>query len=165
MNETDQLSFSLREHVVPADRAGIFTLLNAGGFFYPHEMAYGMGLFDEHLLKGDNSSYQFMLYEKEKQILACGCFGVLPLTDRRYHLHWIAVAVGNIGQGIGKKLETAIITRIRMQGGVKVYAEISNRGYHERARKFYEHCGYKPETVIPNYYGAGDDKLLYVKDL
>jgi ribosomal protein S18 acetylase RimI-like enzyme len=165
MSDFDISQFKLREHVEPTDRSKIFTLLSAGGFFYPHEMAYGMGLFDEHLLKGDNSSYQFMLYEKDDHILACGCFGVLPLTDRRYHLHWFAVAAGHHGQGIGHRLETAIVARIRAQGGVKIYAEVSNRDYHTRARKFYEHCGYRPGTVIADYYGNGDDKMLYVKDV
>ena len=165
MTDQDFLSFTLREHVEPTDRRSIFELLSTGGFFYPHEMAYGMGLFDEHLIKGESSSYHFMLYEKDKKIVACGCFGVLPLTDRRYHLHWIAVAADQHGQGIGHRLETAIVTRIRMQGGIKVYAEISNRDYHEPARKFYEHCGYRPGTVISDYYALGDDKLLYVKDV
>lgn len=159
------IEFQLREHVEPSDRTKIFELLSAGGYFYPHEMAYGMGLFDEHLLKGENSSYQFMLYEKEHRILACGCFGVLPLTDRRYHLHWLAVASGHHGQGIGHRLEAAIVGRIRMQGGVKIYAEISNRPYHAPARTFYEHCGYQRGTLIPDYYGSGDDKMLYVKDV
>jgi ribosomal protein S18 acetylase RimI-like enzyme len=159
------LSFTLREHVTPYDRNKIFNLLNRGGFFYPHEMAYGMGLFDEHLLRGENSSYQFMLYEAEDRILACGCFGLLPLTDRRYHVHWLAVAADHHGQGIGGKLEAAIVARIRTQGGARIYAEISNRPYHARARAFYERCGYRPQIVIPGYYGLGDDKLLYVKDI
>jgi len=159
------VSFKLREHVVPQDRAKIFDLLSNGGFFYPHEMAYGMGLFDEHLFRGDNSSYHFMLYEAEDRMLACGCFGALPLTDRRYHLHWLAVAADHHGQGIGRRLEAAIVARIRVEGGVKIYAEISNRSYHARARKFYEQCGYLSGTVIPDYYGAGDDKMFYVKNL
>jgi len=159
------LSFNLREHVVPHDHSKIFDLLSSGGFFYPYEMAYGMGLFDEHLLKGEKSSYQFMLYEAEDRILACGCFGLLPLTEHHYHLHWLAVAADHHGQGIGQKLEVAIIARIRMQGGVRVYAEISNRSHHARARKFYEQCGYRSGAVIPGYYATGDDKILYVKDV
>jgi ribosomal protein S18 acetylase RimI-like enzyme len=159
------LSFALREHVVPSDRGKLFDLLNSGNFFYPHEMAYGMGLFDEHLLKGENSSYQFMLYEEARQMVACGCYGALPLTDRRYHLHWLIVAPNHHNKGVGRRLEAAMIARIRLQGGVKVYAETSNRPYHARARKFYELCGYKPGAVIIDYYAAGQDKMLYVKDV
>ena len=158
-------SFRLREHVTPHDRSKLFTLINDGGFFYPHEMAYGMNLFDEHLLRGDNSSYQFMLYEEGDRILACGCFGLLPLTNQRYHLHWFAVASAYHGQGIGQKLEAAITVRIRLMGGIKIYADTSNRGFHVRARKFYENCGYRQCSVIPDYYGDGDDKILYTKDL
>jgi ribosomal protein S18 acetylase RimI-like enzyme len=161
----DEVQVKLREDVMPGDRGKLFDLLNIGGFFYPHEMAYGMGLFDEHLFKGENSSYQFMLYEQEHMILACGCYGLLPLTNKRYHLHWIAVADGYHKHGIGSRLEAAIVGRIRMQGGVKVYAEVSNRAYHARARKFYELCGYRIGVTIPDYYGTGDDKLLYVKDV
>jgi len=160
-------SFSLREHVLPSDRSKIFELLSTGGYFYPREMAYGMALFDEHLVKGESSSFQFMLYEQGQGtgLLACGCFGALPLTDRRFHLHWLAVAGTMHKKGIGRRLEAALVARIRLQGGVKIYAEVSNRAYHDRARTFYEHCGYHTASTIRDYYGNGDDKILYVKDV
>jgi len=47
--------FSVRTHVTAEDRGLIFDLLSSGGFFYPHEMAHGMSLYDEHLFRGENS--------------------------------------------------------------------------------------------------------------
>jgi ribosomal protein S18 acetylase RimI-like enzyme len=155
----------LREQVAPSDRTKLFKLIQDCGAFYPHEMAYGMGLFDEHLLRGENSSHQFMLYEQDGSLIAYGCFGPLPLTDRRYHLYWLVVGSGASSKGIGKALESAIAKRVRTQGGVRLYAETSNRATHEGARQFYEHCGYRLDTVTPDYYGDGHDKVVYVKDL
>lgn len=155
----------LREHIVPHDRHTIFALLNNSGFFLPREMAYGMDLFDEHLLKGDNSSYRFLLHEQDGALLGYGCYGPIRLSDKRYHLHWLAVDRHHQKNGIGRLLEEAIINKIRLLGGNKVYAEISNRDHHEPVRVFYEKCGYVLAASIPDYYADGDDKVLYVKDL
>lgn len=81
----------IRDYVEPRDRHNIFSLLNSSGLFLPREMAYGMDLLDEHLRKGENSHYNFTLYEQDNRLLGYGCYGGLRLSDRRYHLHWMAV--------------------------------------------------------------------------
>jgi ribosomal protein S18 acetylase RimI-like enzyme len=158
-------AFAMREEITPRDRNLIFTLLNNSGFFHPREMAYGMDLFDEHLLKGEASSYQFMLHEKNGMLLGYGCYGPIKLSDRRYHLHWLAVDRNCQKQGIGHLLEAAITDKIRAIGGLKIYAEISNRDEHAPVRVFYEKCGYRLAAAIADFYADGDDKVLYVKDL
>jgi GNAT superfamily N-acetyltransferase len=161
----EMADFKVREEITPSDRHLIFNLITNSGFFRPREMAYGMDLFDEHLLKGELSNYQFMLHEKEGQLLAYGCYGPVKLCDRRYHLHWLAVDRLYQGQGLGHLLEAAITRKIGIQGGVKIYAEISNRDYHAPVRVFYESCGYRLAAAIADYYSDGDDKVIYVKDL
>jgi ribosomal protein S18 acetylase RimI-like enzyme len=128
-------------------------------------MAYGMDLFDEHLLKGETSNYKFMLHEKDGELLAYGCYGLIKLSNRRYHLHWLAVDRNHQKHGLGVQLEAAIASKIRAINGVKIYAEISNRDYHAPVRVFYEKCGYRLAAAIADYYADGDDKVLYVKDL
>ncbi len=157
--------FPVREQVVPGDRNKIFSLLTGSGFFHPREMAYGMDLLDEHLLRGESSSYKFMLHEIDNMLLAYGCYGPIRLSDRRYLLHWLAVDRNYQHQGLGQKLETAIAAKIRSLGGAKIYAEISNRDVHAPARGFYEICGYKLAAAIPDYYADNDHKVLYVKDI
>jgi GNAT superfamily N-acetyltransferase len=158
-------SEGFRETIQAGDRHKVFELLHSSGFFLPREMAYGMGLFDEHLRRGEASAYQFMLHEREGQILAFGCYGIIPLTDRRYHLHWLAVDRAHQSGGLGRLLEKAICHKIHSLGGTRIDAELSTRGPLEKARIFYEKCGYKLAVAIPDYYADGDNKVLYVKNL
>lgn len=158
-------TFAIRERILPSDRAKISTLLNGSGIFLPREMAYGMDLFDEHLMKGDLSQYRFIIYERGPQILGYGCYGAIRLSDRRYLLHWLAVDRNNLQHGLGRQIEDAITTRIRLLGGQRLYAQTSNRDYHDPARAFYEKCGYTRSAIVPDYYGDHDDMVLYVKNL
>jgi hypothetical protein len=32
-------------------------------------------------------------------------------------------------------------------------------------RAFYEHCGYRLESVLSDFYGPGDGKVIYCKSL
>ena len=158
-------SFVVREEIVASDRAKIFTLLHTSGHFLPREMAYGMDLFDEHLMRGEISHYHFILYEKNEKVLGYVCYGAIRLSDRRFHLHWMAVDRTCYHQGLGRHLEEAVTQKIIKLGGIKIYAETSNRDYHKVARAFYESCGYKPSATIPDYYGDKDDMVFYVKDV
>jgi ribosomal protein S18 acetylase RimI-like enzyme len=157
--------FEIRDEIVPQDRGKISRLLSNSGYFLPREMAYGMDLFDAHLLKGSQSHYSFLLFEQGTMLLAYGCYGKIRLSDRRYHLHWLAVDRDWHHKGVGRQIESAIVDRIRVLGGVKIFAEVSNRDYHTIARAFYESIGYRLSGSIPDYYGDKDDMLLYAKDL
>ncbi len=164
-NPDPKPTFQVREHIEPHDRHRIFSLLNTGGYFLPREMAYGMDLLDEHLMKGDMSHYNFMLYEHQDALVGYGCYGPIRLSDKRFHLHWLVVDKDYHHQGLGRVLEEAIVAKVRSLGGVKIYAETSNRDYHKAARAFYEGCGYAPAATIPEYYGDKDDMVFYVKDV
>jgi hypothetical protein len=50
-------------------------------------------------------------------------------------------------------------------GGVRIYAEVSDRDIRAPGRAFYEQCGYKPAVKVPDYYEDGDAMVLYMKDV
>ena len=43
--------------------------------------------------------------------------------------------------------------------------ETSGRPSYEGARVFYEREGYRETARVPDFYGSGDDKVIYVKRL
>ena len=155
----------LREYIEPRDRRTIFNLLTSVGFFQPREIAYGMDLLDEHLLKGERSTYRFMLYEHDGQLLGYGCYGPLRLTDRHYHLHWMAVSTAHQHKGLGHKLEQVITAKATEAGAIRMFAEMSSRESHATSRAFYETCGYRAVANVADYYSTGDNMLLYMKEL
>ena len=79
---SDKKSFDIRETITATDRSKIAHLLHSSGYFLPREMAYGMDLFDEHLIKGDISQYRFILYEHEHALLGYGCYGAIRLSEK-----------------------------------------------------------------------------------
>lgn len=161
----DATAYKVREHVGPHDRSSIFGLLNNSGFFLTQEMAYGMDLLDEHLRRGENSSYKFIIYEQDGQLLGYACYGPIRYSDRRFHLHWMTVERHHQHQGLGGIIEAAITQKIRALGGVKIYAEVSNRDQHIPVRLFYEKCGYMLAGTIHDYYADGSDVMFYAKNL
>ncbi|HEU0118663.1 MAG TPA: GNAT family N-acetyltransferase [Alphaproteobacteria bacterium] len=155
---------TMREDVRPNDRQKVFTLLNSSGYFLPREMAYGMGLFDEHLMHGEKSNYRFLLLERDGMLLGYGCYGPVRCSDRRYHLHWMTIDRNIQHQGLGRMLADAIADKVRGLGGVKIFGTVSNRTYRE-TQAFYSSCGYKLVAELPDYYGDGDAMVYCVKDL
>lgn len=167
---SDEFTFSVadykvREGVTPDDRSSIFRILNTSGYFLPREMAYGMDLFDEHLRRGENSSYKFILYEQDAALLGYASYGPVKYSDRRYHLHWLAVDRNHQHHGLGRIIEAAVVAKVRALGGSRLYAEVSNREHHTKARQFYEKCGYSLAASLPDYYADGSDTLFYAKEL
>ena len=54
---------------------------------------------------------------------------------------------------------------IRARGGRRVYIETSSRPQYEPTRGFYRRCGYHEAAHLPDFYGPGDGKLIYVRGL
>ena len=48
-------------------------------------------------------------------------------------------------------------------GGTRLYAETSSRDQYEPTRAFYLRRGYTVAARLPEFYGSGDDKLVYSK--
>ena len=68
------------------------------------------------------------------------------------------------GAGIG----TALITEMerRLAGHARlIVVETAGRPDYEATRRFYEARGYQATATIPDFYGPGDDQVVFVKDV
>ena len=54
---------------------------------------------------------------------------------------------------------------IQNSGGHRVYVETSGRPDYLPTRNFYERCKYTKAAELPEFYGEGDSKVIYVKVL
>ena len=54
---------------------------------------------------------------------------------------------------------------IRELGGRRVYVETSSRRLYAPTREFYTGLGYRRQALIPEFYGPGDVKIIYAKEL
>jgi GNAT superfamily N-acetyltransferase len=156
---------SLRREVRPGDPAAVRRIVASTGFFYPAECDVAVELIEERLAKGEASGYFFVFAELDGQPVAYACYGPIACTVGSYDLFWIAVDAAHQGHGLGRLLLEESERLIGAAGGRRVYIETSNRPQYVPTRGFYERCGYRCEAVLKEFYGGGDDKVIYVKAL
>jgi len=173
-------SWQFRRHVVPSDAEAVRRIVESTGFFYPHECDVAVELVEERLAKGEASGYYFVFAEKGGEQasklshgqgahaagpIAYACYGPVACTTGSYDLFWIAVHRDHQRSGLGRRLLDESERLIKAAGGRRVYIETSNRPQYGSTRAFYERCGYACEAVLKEFYGPGDDKVIFVKAL
>ncbi|NRA68381.1 MAG: GNAT family N-acetyltransferase [Pseudobacteriovorax sp.] len=78
---------------------------------------------------------------------------------------WIGVHATEHGRGYGRQLLLAIEADIKAKQGRVVVIETSSTEPLAKARRFYPKLGYKMRGDIPEFYGPGDAKVIFSKNL
>lgn len=154
-----------RTTLTPDDAAAIERLAAAAEAFSPAEIALARELAEERLQRGPSSGYEFILAERAGKLGGYACWGPTPCTDHRFDLYWIAVDPSLRRLGIGAALMRRSETAIAALGGKRIYIETSSTPPYERARAFYARMGYAQIAALPDFYRAGDGKIVFSKDL
>ncbi len=155
---------TLRYSVEAKDIMDVRRLVESTGFFNAEEIMIAGELVEEKLTK-ESSSYHFLFAEQDKKIIGYTCFGLIPFTDGRFDLYWIAVSPLFQKQGLGKLLLNETEKLVLHQQGVKLYTETSGREDYLPPRNFYLRNKYQQVAELPDFYRTGDSKVLYCKDL
>lgn len=158
-----ELDVRLREEVEQTDAVAVRDIVASTGFFYDHEIAVAVELVEERLAKGTASGYFFLFAESNGRVAGYSCYGPIACTAHSYDLFWIAVHGDFQGRGLGRLLLRASEERIAAAGGRRIYVETSGRDQYQPTRSFYEHCDYRREASLAEFYGPSDDKVIYVK--
>ncbi len=82
-----------------------------------------------------------------------------------WDLWWIGVAPGLQGRGGGKELLTFVEDHARAAGGRLLIIETSSTPALARTREFYRRRGYADCGCVPDFYGDGDGKVTWVRNL
>lgn len=155
--------------MVPADRSGVFRILENAGNFTPEEVATALELIDEWLELGEHSGYLTYVLESHgeeaAEVLGYVSFGPTPLTESTYDLYWIAVDKSKHRGGVGKRLMKFTEEETLRRGGKLLLIETSSQETYGGTIQFYERTGYELVGKIPEYYKPGDDKLIFAKKL
>jgi len=93
------------------------------------------------------------------------CFGPTPCTVGTFDIYWIAVDPAAQGHGVGTALMARAESEIHAAGGRLAAAETSGRPSYAATRRFYNRLGYHEAAVIPDFYGPGDDQVIFTKAL
>jgi len=122
-------------------------------------------LVTERLTKGIRSGYHFVLAERGSRLVAYACFGPIDGTQDSFDLYWIAVAPEEQGRGLGTHAYTRAEAAMRKAGAKRIYVDTSSSDRYAPTRGFYKRLGFIEQARLPDFYGPGDGKVIYVKAL
>lgn len=155
----------LRQAVSPADAEAVRALCRSTGNFSPAEVDVAVELVTERLAKGLASGYHFLFAEDDGAVRGYACFGPIACTLHSWDLFWIVVHKALQGRGLGRRMLNEVERLVYMQGGTRLYIETSAKPQYGPTRAFYEKCDYTKEAELPDFYAAGDGKIIFRKIL
>ncbi len=158
-------ALSFRKEPVPEDRKAIEKLLAGTKAFHKREIEVAIELLDDRLEKGEGSEYIFLFCETGGRLAGYVCYGPITMTKGRFDLYWIAVEASMQGRGIGAALLRKAEGEMARLGCRHVYAETASKKQYALTRQFYRKNGYSFVALVPEYYAADDDKLIFMKTL
>jgi GNAT superfamily N-acetyltransferase len=162
---SNERHLTLRYDVVEADVIRVREIVDSTGFFHPPEVDVAVELVEERLRRGDASGYFFAFVELEGVAIGYSCYGPIACTASSFDVYWIAVHRDEQKHGIGRWLMTLTEQLIRSREGRRIYVETSGRPDYLPTRSFYERCEYVKAAELPEFYGDGDSKVIYLKVL
>ncbi len=154
-----------REAVAAEDAPRIRALATATGMFSSAEIDIAGELVEERVARGRASGYEFVIAERGGEIMGYACYGPTPGTRGTFDLYWIAVAPSAQREGLGREILARVESAVQAAGGERLVAETSSTERYAPTRAFYRRSGFRKVAEIPDFYGPGDGKAIYVKSL
>jgi GNAT superfamily N-acetyltransferase len=149
----------------PADSRALIALAEDTGVFKPIEIqALEEVLTDYHAREQANGHRCLTAWRGEEPI-GFVYWAPAAMTDRTWHLWWIAVRRDLQSRGAGTRLLAFCEAEARAAGGRLLLIETSSLPGYEPTRRFYQKHGYDTPFVIPDFYADGDDLLVFRKRL
>jgi len=146
------------------DKEAVLGLIRATGFFTSAEVGVAEELIDIYLGQPDQKDYDVVVVEGEGGGPAgYMTWGPTPLAEDAYDLYWMAVLPSEQGRGRGKELVRWLEAEIGRRDGRMIVIETSSQPKYHGTRQFYIDLGYKEVARIPDFYRAGDDRVIYAK--
>ena len=148
------------------DKDAVLGLIRATGFFTEAEVGVAEELTDVYLGQPDQKDYGVVVVEDDQGGPAgYMTWGPTPLAEDAYDLYWMAVAPSEQGRGRGKELVRWLEAEVGKRNGRVIIIETSSQPKYHGTRRFYIDLDYKEVARVPDFYRAGDDRVIYAKYL
>jgi ribosomal protein S18 acetylase RimI-like enzyme len=116
-------------------------------------------------LSGGEIHDVWLTYELEGEAVGF-CYAVPEkLTDGTWNMLAIAVHPANQGKGVGSAVVRRLEATLLSRGQRILIADTSGTPEFEQTREFYRKNGYLEEARILDFWGAGNDKVVFWKRL
>ena len=154
-----------RNGVMADDVGRVRSLVASTGMFSAAEVDIAGELVTERLTKGIRSGYHFILAERGPGLAAYACYGQIEGTQGSFDLYWIAVSPEEQRKGLGAHVYDRAESAMRKAGAKHIYVDTSSSDRYAPTRGFYQQMEFVEEARLPDFYGDGDGKIIYVKSL
>jgi GNAT superfamily N-acetyltransferase len=140
-------------------------------------IAIGTGLFDEESwpgveevmlgsVRGEMEDHVWLVLEDgTHQVVAASYYAPEPFSHQMWNMYFLGVLPGRQGDGSGGALVAHVEKVLREKGERILIIETSGVPSFEPTRAFYRNHGYAEEARIREFYGPGDDKVVFWKAL
>ncbi len=160
-----------RTDIRPADRddeSAVADLAVVNEMFAPDELGDFTQMF-RGAVDGDLAGHQwFVATTPEDGVVGAAYVAPEPFADRVWNLYFLAVRPADHGRGTGTDLVAYVESLLREAGEATarvLVVETSSTGQYAATRAFYLARGFDEEARIREYYGPGDDKVVFWKKL
>jgi ribosomal protein S18 acetylase RimI-like enzyme len=150
---------------VPSDTPALVPLAQATGVFKPIEIEALQEVLDDYHDEMHQHGHRCITYEQGGQIIGFTYYAPTAMTDRGWHLYWIAVSKQTQARGVGGELLRYVEEDIRRARGRQLLIETSSLPHYDLTRRFYLKHGYEQACIQPDYYADGDDMVVFRKRL
>ena len=118
---------------------------------------------------GSLKGHQWLAAESPAgEVVGAVQFAPEPFADRMWNLYFIAVDPDHQGQGIGRSLMARVEADLRRRSDSEartLIVETSSTDQYTHTRTFYSGLGYDEEARIRDFYGPGDNKVVFWKSI
>ena len=111
---------------------------------------------------GETATHRWIVFD-DGMVKAAAYYVPEPLTEGTWNVLMVAVDPEEHGRGIGSQLMRFIEKELSGEGVRLLLVETSGLPEFKRTRGFYDMLGYEREARIREYYGKGDDKIIFRK--
>jgi GNAT superfamily N-acetyltransferase len=147
---------------VRSDSPAILELMRSSGQFDADGISHVAGTLDQHL--STPTGHVWLTADDGEPVGVAYC-APEPVAPGVWNLLMLWIRADRHGAGIGAALVTAVEARVRADGARLLIVETSSLPDFEPARRLYSKCGFEREPAVRDYFGEGDDKIIFTKKL
>lgn len=156
--------YNISYEISIGDRIAFKTILESSGFFYDFEVDIALSLLDEAIEAGqEESGYYWIKLVNDEKVIGFAVFGPNPCSTTSWDLYWLAVHEKERNKHLGVMLLKEVEKCVKDMEGKILWIETAGRPLYEPTRHFYLKNEYELSATLKEYYGPGDDKLVFRK--
>lgn len=117
-------------------------------------------------VRGELEDHTWVVLEEDRHgVVGAAYYAREPFSHQMWNMYFLGVLPGHQGDGTGAALVAHVEEVLRDRKERVLIIETSGVDSFEPTRAFYRKQGYDEEARIREFYGPGDDKIVFWKAL